>query len=325
MTEYKSCFAQSMQDMVEYRVSLGYTAATYENRLKRLDTFIAENYPSETTLTKLMVLHYVAQQDGDKTSVRQNRAGIIRLFAEYLVSTGKDAYVLPKNYISSGKSSFSPHIFTDRELTDLFLTVDHLPETEDILRRCTASVLLRLIYTCGLRPGEGLRLKRKNVNLDTGEILITETKLKKERVIVMHDDMCRLMRKYTMQVVLAGRDQSSYFFPDSNLETYSNTWLENILKTCYKNANPEIPIDRLPRVRVYDLRHRFASATLCRWLDEGKNLYNMLPYLRTYMGHSSLSQTAYYIHIFPENLLKSCSIDWSKLDNIIPEDDIWDE
>ena len=61
--------------------------------------------------------------------------------------------------------------------------VDHLPETEDILRRCTAAVLLRLIYTCGLRPGEGLRLKRKNVNLDTGEILITETKLKKERVV----------------------------------------------------------------------------------------------------------------------------------------------
>ncbi|MBQ7922109.1 MAG: integrase, partial [Clostridia bacterium] len=100
---------------------------------------------------------------------------------------------------------------------------------------------------------------------------------------------------------------------------------ENILKICYRNANPEISAERLPRVRVYDLRHRFASATLCRWLDEGKNLYNMLPYLRTYMGHKSLSQTAYYIHILPENLLKSCSIDWSKLDNIIPEDNIWDE
>lgn len=52
MIEYKSCFAKSMQDMVDYRVSLGYIAASYENRLKRLDTFIAENYPSEATLTK---------------------------------------------------------------------------------------------------------------------------------------------------------------------------------------------------------------------------------------------------------------------------------
>ena len=106
MIEYKSCFAKSMQDMVDYRVSLGYIAASYENRLKRLDTFIAENYPSEATLTKQMVLHYVSQQDSDKASVRQNKALIIRLFAEYLISTGKDAYVLPRNYISNSKSSF---------------------------------------------------------------------------------------------------------------------------------------------------------------------------------------------------------------------------
>ena len=59
-----------------------------------------------------------------------------------------------------------------------------------------------------------------------------------------------------------------------------------------------------------------------RWLDEGKDLYNMLPYLRTYMGHSSLSQTAYYIHILPENLMKSRKIDWDKLNDIIPEDEV---
>ncbi len=43
------------------------------------------------------------------------------------------------------------------------------------------------------------------------------------------------------------------------------------------------------------------------------------------MGHNSLSQTAYYIHILPENLLKSSNIDFAELDNIIPEEDIWDE
>ncbi len=314
-----------MRDMVEYRVSLGYAAVSYENRLKQFDRYITENYPTETTLTREIVLRYVAKREGDTVSVIQNRAGIVRLFAEYLVSVGEDAYILPKNYVGGGKGRFAPHIFSDRELTDLFYEVDHIQNGRDLLKRCTASVLLRLIYTCGLRPGEGLRLKRENVNLETGEIRITETKLKKERIIVMHEDMTLLMRKYEMQVILAGREQSSYFFPNSALTAYDNTWLETILKTCYRNANPEIPAERLPRVRVYDLRHRFASATLCRWLDEGKNLYNMLSYLRTYMGHSSLSQTAYYIHILPENLLKSCNIDWSKLNNILPEDDVWDE
>jgi len=69
----------------------------------------------------------------------------------------------------------------------------------------------------------------------------------------MHDDMNRLMRKYAMQVALAGREQSSYFFPDSELEAYTTAWLENILKTCYKNTGPKISAEHLPRVRVYDL------------------------------------------------------------------------
>ena len=38
----------------------------------------------------------------------------------------------------------------------------------------------------------------------------------------------------------------------------------------------------------------------------------MLPFLREYMGHNSLSETAYYIHILPENIVKSSAIDWDK-------------
>lgn len=171
--------------------------------------------------------------------------------------------------------------------------------------------MLRLIYTCGLRPGEGLRLKKENVNLESGEMLITETKLKKDRIVVLHNDMVELMRRFSLKVSLSGRDESIYFFPAQDCGAYSTSWLEEIMKCCYRKANPGIPKENLPHVRVYDLRHRFASATLCRWLDEGKDLYNMLPYLRTYMGHSSLSQTAYYIHILPENLIKSRKIDWN--------------
>ena len=74
-----------------------------------------------------------------------------------------------------------------------------------------------------------------------------------------------------------------------------------------------------------DLRHRYASATLQRWIDNGTDLNAKLPYLRTYMGHSTLSQTAYYIHMLPENLLKSPGIDWASFGEVIPEVDVWSE
>lgn len=311
-----------MKDMVRYRVSLGYSASSYEGRLRQLDRYISENYPGETVLTEKIVLGFIAERHDSKVSARQNRAGIARLFAEYLMSIGEDAYLLPKGYVSGRRNRFLPYIFSDHELRELFCAVDQIRNGNDIMKRCTASVMLRLIYTCGLRPGEGLRLKKENVNLESGEMLITETKLKKEQIVVLHNDMVELMRRFSLKVSLSGRDESIYFFPAQDCGAYSTSWLEEIMKCCYRKANPGIPKENLPHVRVYDLRHRFASATLCRWLDEGKDLYNMLPYLRTYMGHSSLSQTAYYIHILPENLMKSRKIDWNKLNDIIPEDEV---
>lgn len=64
-------------------------------------------------------------------------------------------------------------------------------------------------------------------------------------------------------------------------------------------ANPGTEPVILPAVRVYDLCHSFASTVLNRWLDEKKDLYSRLPYLRSYMGHKELSETAYYIHLLP--------------------------
>ena len=36
------------------------------------------------------------------------------------------------------------------------------------------------------------------------------------------------------------------------------------------------------------------------------------------MGHNTITETAYYIHILPENLVKSSAIDWNKLNAVVP-------
>jgi hypothetical protein len=37
------------------------------------------------------------------------------------------------------------------------------------------------------------------------------------------------------------------------------------------------------------------------------------------MGHEDLGETAYYIHILPENLVKSAGVDWDSLNSLLPE------
>lgn len=81
---------------------------------------------------------------------------------------------------------------------------------------------------------------------------------------------------------------------------------------------------RIKSKRLDFLRHRFASAVLMRWIDKGEILPAKLPYLRTYMGHESLSETIQYIHILPENLVKTSGIDWDVFDELISEVAEWE-
>jgi len=58
---------------------------------------------------------------------------------------------------------------------------------------------------------------------------------------------------------------------------------------------------------------------MMKWLEEGADLYAKLPYLSAYMGHTNFTDTAYYIHLLPENLIRSTAIDWSRFSDLIPE------
>jgi integrase len=127
--------------------------------------------------------------------------------------------------------------------------------------------------------------------------------------------MCR--RYNTRRGIFGGG--SLYFFPAKDGNAFTGAKILAAFNRAWTAAvsSPQNPVP--PSVRVYDLRHRFASACLNRWLDEGRDPFSMLPYLREYMGHYSLNETAYYIHILPENLTKSSAVDWAKFNAMFPE------
>ena len=318
MTKFISGLAEYFESMLSYREALGFSRRSHESILLNFDRFIAARYPEALSLSREIATVWIDEQMKKSHNI-VSKATAIRLFGKYLSAIGKTAYILPDEYVSQPKTAFTPYIFTDDELTRLFCASDRQPRNiSEPLSSKIPPVLFRLIYTCGLRPNEGRELLRDNIDFKTGEIFITKTKRKKERIVVMSDDMLGLCKKYD-----AVRDDlnidSQYFFPRYDGQAYTSSQLDRLFKECWVNANPNIPDKNLPGVRIYDLRHRFASAVLNRWLDEGRNLYNMLPYLRAYMGHNTMSETAYYIHILPENLVKNAGIEWESLEAVIPD------
>jgi integrase len=320
MRDFISNFAADLDAMLSYREALGFSRRSHEPALASFDRYAAVHYPESVVLCKKMVTGWIdTQMEKAQKSGIAGKATAIRTFGKYLSAIGKEAYILPDEYVTPPKTAFVPYIFTDEELTRLFSSIDRQPGSAplDPLKSKIPPVLFRLIYTCGLRPNEGRELYRDSIDFKTGEIFIAKTKRKKDRIVVMSDDMLNLCRKYD-GVRESAEINSDYFFPRYDGNAYTAAQLERVFKKCWEDANPAIAPDNLPSSRIYDLRHRFASTVLNNWLDNGYNLYNKLPYLRAFMGHNSLSETVHYIHILPENITKTAGIDWESFEALIP-------
>lgn len=319
VTTHISSFANHIEAFLNYREALGFSRVSYENALQNFDRHAASNHFGCEILSKEIVTGWINEQLDKSRGGAAIKATAIRQFGKYLSAMGTGSYILPEEYISKPKNTFAPYLFTDGELARLFHATDRFPKSEKSpLASKIPPVLFRLIYTCGLRPNEARELLRKNVDFSTGEIFLTKTKRKKERIVVMSDDMLGLCKKYAGALDSLGIG-SEYLFPSHDGQPHSSNQIECMLKKCWGYANPDVQIDKLPNIRVYDLRHRFVSAVLCKWLDEQQNLYNKLAYLQAYLGHEKISETVYYIHILPENLVKSAGIDWEAFESMIPD------
>ena len=315
MTEYHSAFRDKITGFLDFHASCGFKRKPYLSDFLKFDRWCLENHPGQSALSRELVHEWIDDSAVSRSDASR-RAVVMRQFGKYLAAIGEEAYVLSAKY-APVRSVAVPFLFTDDELSALFRAIDALPPTRrEPFFNEIAPVLFRLIYTCGLRPNEGRELLEKNVNLLTGEILITHTKRNKERMVVMSDDMAVLARNYALRRAVFANG-NPYFFPSNSGEALTRETVYSAFNRAWSLA--DTPDKRKKRVRVYDLRHRFASACLNRWMDEGENLMAMLPFLREYMGHETLSETAYYIHILPENLAKSPAIDWDSFNAIFPE------
>jgi integrase len=307
---FKSHFAQYIQDMLEYKKALGHNTSSYSWNLKSFDRFCRKFYPDETVLTQKLAFAWCNEME--KKSRSNYRMHAIREFGKFLVASGVEAYVFPSMLIGNYRAEL-PYLFTDEELKRFFAASDKFPtrKTTPVLEY-TIPVIFRLQYGCGLRPQEARLLKRKNFDYKSGTIYIAEAKRCKDRRIAVDSALMELCRKYDVvaEMIQPGR---TYFFESPRRKAYTHGWMSAKFHQCWKLAKLG---DEKGASTPYDFRHNFATRTLMRWAEEGKDFGAYLPYLSTYMGHASFKSTYYYVHLLPERLSK---MDFVGCKDIIPE------
>ena len=163
-------------------------------------------------------------------------------------------------------------------------------------------LIFRMIYTCGLRLSEARLLKVADVDLEEGVLTIHHSKKDNSRLVPISDFLKKRCCSYSEEVhshPLA----DNYYFPGLQGKPLT-------IGNMYKNFRRFLWRAKISHrgkgcgPRIHDFRHTYAVHRLKKWSEQRKDLTVYFPILRTYLGHNSFKETAYYLHltldVFPD-------------------------
>ena len=294
---YNSIFQQEIRDIIELKRALGFSYEAEAGSLRRIDTFLCRNTPSEKYITKELCDLWCKKRTYETVTNQASRISTMRVFCRYLNDIGIPAYIPPKGSTKK-RTRYDAHIYTDEELQNFFEAVDKSRSVPDSCpyRSDVMPVFFRILYTSGMRVSE-LRLARiRDVDLEKGYIHVLEAKNHKERLIPIHPLLMLRCRELKEKIHATSPDDEYFFMilPGKPMT------LGNVYKN-FRRYLEQAGISHTGKgPRIHDFRHTYCVNLLRKWTDEGKDLIAYLPYMRIMLGHESFEETAYYLKLTAE-------------------------
>ena len=291
---YMSGMADEMAQYVDYKIRSGFQERSFIHRMKKFDSFCFARGIANISFTEEDSKAWSTKRPNEAEPCHYARINFAKNFMIYLSRKGYSVYI-PKD-IKSIPPTFTPHIYTDDEITRYFHAVDtYDPRGGNRKNRIQLPVLFRLLYCCGTRLNETLGIRKKDVDLKEGIIALYETKNNCARYIVVSDELKSLLNRYAERCFYELSDDD-YIFSCSNGHRLSGDFLYELHRKFLDRAGiPYIGNGNGPR--VHDFRHTFAVRSFKQLVDSGKDLYVALPILSTYLGHKTIYATERYLRL----------------------------
>jgi len=304
MKRFKSFLAEPMEDFIEYRLQLGYSANMMFYSLQLFDRHMVEKNATWASFDPLFFIRFRADLNHETRSINMSFR-MIKMFFKFLIRRGLiqenpliEIAELPENQIV-------PFIFSPEE-TDLLLNalIKQIRTTEAFyLADFSAYIAFLLMARCGLRISETRNLLKTNYKPEERTIYIEKTKFKKDRLIPIPKTVaCEMNNLLNVRRLFLYEDDNPLLLANKNQTGFS--WMS--LYRRFKRAIKHIHFDQ-PRKVIgstnfcapthHSLRHSFAVNTLKRIKQQGKSPQNALPVLAAYMGHSEYKYTTKYLKV----------------------------
>lgn len=174
-----------------------------------------------------------------------------------------------------GRSRYLPIVLSKEEVIAL------LRATRNLKHRA----ILAMIYSGGLRIGELLELKLTGIDVLRRQIMVKNSKGRKDRMVVLAESMLPLLNNY-----LCTYTPKTYFAEGQAGGPYSAQSIRAFLQDSCRRAGIK------KRVTPHTLRHSYATHMLENGID--------LRYIQELLGHSKPETTMIYTHVSRKDLMK---------------------
>lgn len=285
---------QALTRYLPMRRGFGYR---YNTEGRWLDDFVAfMDAAQATVITRKLATAWITQS---RRTSWPNRLSAVRGFARYL-STFEPHTETPPAGIFPPHKRPCPYIYNETEIERLLEATLHWGLAKGINRQ-TYHCLFGLLAASGMRIGEAIGLERSDVDLAAGILTLRVTKGGKERLVPLHSTTTQALADYAVQ-----RDdyracrKSPWFFVLRRGQRLHHQYPHRVFLGVLRQIGLRDPELHSRGPRLHDLRHSFAVNTILRWYRAGEDVERLLPTLTTYLGHSKVRDTYWYLSACPE-------------------------
>jgi integrase/recombinase XerD len=291
-----------LERYLELRRALGFEMRAEGRLLHDFLTFLQGRTLAEPLIAQAAV-EWASSRGGSKW--QSARLSIARCFLVHLRAHVPAIEVPAPGIIPCGVRP-TPYIYSEAQIAALMKEARAL-KPEGSLRPHTFATLIGVLASCGLRPGEAVRLRDVDVEMDATppRLVIRETKFHKSRLVPVDTSTAEALRCYAATRKRLGCDSLSqtFFVSESGTplaySTVGATFL-GIVRRLGIHGNSTGPNLRC-------LRHSFAVRRMVDWYTQGLDVNKLLPHLSVYLGHAKPSNTYWYLTATPDLLRQAAS------------------
>lgn len=291
--EFKSIFSEEIQNYLNDKLSAGFKAKSYMPFLIKFDKFCQLQGIEQPVFSEENAEIWIQRLDSEAHTTHYSRINATKHFLTYLSLKNYDVYLVRD--IKFKGTDFQPHIYTEEESLRYFMAVDNYYSTKNRKDAIQYPVLFRILYCCGTRINETLTIRKKDVDLNTGIILLNETKNGSQRYVVLSDELKSLLKSYANKCFYLLKDEDYIFSNINGGQINPKTVYDNHRKFLSKSDIPYLGDNAGPR--IHDWRHHMAVYAFKQMIDSGLDMYVALPILSTYLGHKTIYATERYVRL----------------------------